>query len=70
MPIFMALLGSGHSSVVEHSTHIPKVEVSCPPMGNGKYMFMELLARGHSTVVEQSTHHPKVDGLCTAKVEW
>jgi hypothetical protein len=46
--MFMMLLASGHSGVIELSTHHPKFEGSCSAIGNGKQMLMVLLAGGHS----------------------
>ena len=62
--MFMVLMASLCSGMIEYSTHHPKVEVSCSAIGNGRQILIVLLARGHSIMIEHSIYLPKVESLC------
>ncbi len=61
---------SGSSTVVEHSSHQPKVKGSClgAVTDTGREKMSNNQANSSSTMVEHSSHQPKVKGSCPGAV--
>jgi hypothetical protein len=59
--MFMVLLASLCSGMIEHTTHHPKVECLCPAIGNGKNNVYDAVGQWHYGVIEPLTHHPKFE---------